>query len=240
MRLRRFNDDGVEQFRHFLSQSRENANIAVPTQLLTDESLTELIEPEILVEQRTFKNKESAAVFFHERFSKLSVQQLSSDAGLWSWLSLLYFDQICPFMHGRRSVKNDYTYIFEPNNSRNYYRHLLWIAWRVLDVAPTHNRLLLQSPIVGIPKVTTEVMKRLYLTRIPCIFEVLDRLYWDEGENRPKKGIVGSKVVAGNLTHRLPIRLRQLEKTYDLFSLNANQLVELLGDEFNGALAARS
>jgi hypothetical protein len=32
--------------------------------------------------------------------------------------------------------------------------------------------------------------------------------------------------------HRFPIRIRQLEKTYDLVSLTADQLIELLGDEF--------
>ena len=78
-------------------------------------------------------------------------------------------------------------------------------------------------------------MKRLYLIRIPCIFEVLDRLYWDDDLQRPKIGVVDSKrVKAGDLSHRLPVRIRQLEKTYDLYSLDCNQLLELLGTEFSG------
>ena len=39
----------------------------------------------------------------------------------------------------------------------------------------------------------------------------------------------------GNLSHRRPMRIRQLEKTFDLMSLNADQLLELLGDEFSFA-----
>jgi hypothetical protein len=39
-------------------------------------------------------------------------------------------------------------------------------------------------------------------------------------------------VKPGDLVHRFPIRIRQLEKTYDLVSLTADQLIELLGDEF--------
>ena len=73
------------------------------------------------------------------------------------------------------------------------------------------------------------------MTRIPCIFEVYDRLYWDDGRNRPRIGISGSKPTPGNLSHRLPTRIRQLEKTFDLMSLNADQLLELLGDEFSFA-----
>lgn len=75
-------------------------------------------------------------------------------------------------------------------------------------------------------------MKRLFLTRIPCIFEVLDRVYWDESRARARTGVVQGTVKPGDLRHRFPIRIRQLEMTYDLFSLIANQLIELLGREF--------
>ena len=34
---------------------------------------------------------------------------------------------------------------------------------------------------------------------------------------------------------RFPTRIRQLEKTYDLMSLDADQLLELLGEEFSFA-----
>jgi hypothetical protein len=72
------------------------------------------------------------------------------------------------------------------------------------------------------------------MTRIPCFFEVLDRLYWDEKRGRARPGVTHfGKVTAGNLAHRLPIRIRQLEKTYDLHSLTADQLLLLLGEEFS-------
>jgi hypothetical protein len=40
------------------------------------------------------------------------------------------------------------------------------------------------------------------------------------------------------LVHRLPIRIQQLEKTYDLQSVSAEQLLELLGDEFSNGRPA--
>jgi hypothetical protein len=36
----------------------------------------------------------------------------------------------------------------------------------------------------------------------------------------------------GDLRHRLPARIRQLEVTHDLTNLTAEQLLNLLGDEF--------
>jgi hypothetical protein len=47
-------------------------------------------------------------------------------------------------------------------------------------------------------------------------------------------------VKAGDLVHRLPITIRQLEKTYDLINLKAEQLLELLGPEFQGLRSAVS
>ena len=95
------------------------------------------------------------------------------------------------------------------------------------------------APVSSLDQVTNRVMSRLFLTRIPCIFEALDRLYWDEERGKARAGIVDQKVVKpGDLRHRLPIRVRQLERTYDLFSLTADQLVELLGAEFQQRDAA--
>jgi hypothetical protein len=102
---------------------------------------------------------------------------------------------------------------------------------------------MLDSSISSLDKFTSEVVKRLYLTRIPCFFEVLDRLYWDNSTKRARPGVTNfAKVTAGNLAHRLPVRIRQLEKTYDLQSLTADQLIDLLGEEFqfDGGVAKRS
>jgi len=50
---------------------------------------------------------------------------------------------------------------------------------------------------------------------------------------KARAGIVTRETIKpGDLRHRLPIRVRQLERTYDLFSLSADQLIELLGAEF--------
>lgn len=232
MKLRRFTNSGIEQFQIYLAKARENPNTLVPVELLEDDSHTTLVDPEIEIESKDFDTRADAASYFHSKLGALDADQLNIDAELWTWLSLFYFDQVCPVINGRRKVRNDYTYIYEPGNMRHFYRHLLYVAWRAKVVAPKHSRLLLWSTVNVMDKVTTEVMKRLFLTRIPCIFEVLDRIYWDETTSRPIQGIVGSKTTIGDLTHRLPTRLRQLEKTYDLYSLNADQLIELLGNEF--------
>ena len=231
--VRRFNADGIEAFRRELAECRTAPTRDIPLEMLTDPMLTESVLPSVEIELRGFKTKGDAAVYFHQIFGGIPKQQLLEDAGLWTWLSLYYFEIVCPKHSGIRKVRNDYTYVYEAKSIRHFYRHLLFVSWRTLDIAPTHNRLLLSTSISSLDKFSSEVIKRLYMTRIPCFFEVLDRLYWDEKRGRARPGVTDfQKVTAGNLVHRLPNRIRPLEKTYDLHSLTADQLLSLLGEEF--------
>ena len=235
MKLRRFNEAGIKDFRSRLAAMRDDPQSEVPTDLLEHQQFTEVVQPDIHITAEHFEAKGEAARYLSSVLSKLNAEEIATDPGLWTWLSLLFFDSVCPMTGDKRNVKNDYHYVFEPRNSRHFYRHLLFVSWNFLRLAPANNRLFLRSRINVLDKMTTEVAKRLYLTRIPCIFEVLDRLYWDESRKKHRRAVTDSKTNAGDLTHRLPLRIRQLEKTYDLMSLNADQLIELLGEEFSFA-----
>lgn len=231
MKLRRFTPEGIQAFREFLATCRRQPDTEVPSGLLEHRTLTEVVSPECQVAHNHFETKGDAARYLHSALARIAPEDLVKDAGLWTWLSLLYFDSVCQTDSGRRVVRADYHYLFEPLSVRYYYCHLLFISWRVLQLAPSHNRLFLRSRLDTRDNVTTEVMKRLFLTRIPAIFELLDRVYWDEKAGRPRQGKIGGQQ-PGSLRYRLPVRIRQLEKTYDLMSLTTDQLLELLGDEF--------
>lgn len=228
-----FNEKGLSSVKQHLDELREGKPGLCLQDMLHDRNLITTPYPGIGVEQRVFLSRRDAADYFHECFLGIPSNELRRDAGLWTWLAIFYFDQVCPLNDGERKVRNDYTYIFMPDRSMYFYRHLLFIAWYVRHVAPRFNRLFLDTSVSSLDKLTEEVMKRLFLTRIPCIFEVLDRLYWDAERGRSRRGIISpGKVSPGDLIHRLPTRIRQLEKTYDLQILSADQLLELLGDEF--------
>jgi hypothetical protein len=232
MIIRQFLPAGIREFQQFLDTCREQPRTSVPSHLLEENSLTEAVKPPIAIAPRQFTTRRDAAVYLVACLAPLAEQDVRTNAGLWTWLTLYFFDEVCPAHDGWRNVKNDYYYVFEPKNPRHFYRHLLFIAWRALRIAPEHNRLFLNSSVSSLDAVTTHVMKRLFLTRIRCVFEVLDRLYWDKERGRVRIGITGSQMKPGDLAHRFPIRIRQLEKTYDLLSLTADQRITLLGKEF--------
>jgi len=232
MQIRKLNTEGIRAFRQFLSSARSNPNEEVPYSILTDPQLSDPMPYNIKIDPTAFTHRREAAVYLHKLLAPIPQEVVVRDAGLWTWLSIFFFDSICPLSQGVRLIRNDYSYIFEPLNPRHFYRHLLFCAWNVIRLAPAHNRLFLQGRLSVLDKVTSEVMKRLYLLRIPCIFEVLERIYWDPQNGRARPGITTSVVRAGDLTRRFPTRIRQLEKTYDLAVLTADQLIELLGTEF--------
>src|SRR4051794_10098396 len=125
MRLRQFNSRGIDAFRAALEACRENAEAQLPESLLSDENLSSAVEPVISIENRRFLTKAEAAVYLREALSAISDASVATNAGLWTWLSAYYFDEVCPSVDGKRAVKNDYHYIFEPHNPRHFYRHLL-------------------------------------------------------------------------------------------------------------------
>ena len=234
MKLRRFNSAGVSHFRDELAKLREDPTSEIPSHLLEDDSLSHRVLPEIGINEQRFSSRREAAVYLRDVLTPLDEAATRLDAGLWTWLTLFHFEDICPLKGAKRTVKNDYHYIYEPRNQRHVYRHLLALGWRVLSIAPSHNRIMLDVPLAVLDKATGEIMKRLFLVRIPCIFEVVDRIYWDADRGRIRSGMVNpsARITAGDLSHRFHMRIRQLEMTYDLQSLDADQLIMLLGDEF--------
>jgi len=136
MELRRFNPKGVDTFREALSVCRDNPEADIPAEMLTSNDLTTLVAPDLHVEPVSFKTKRDAAVYFHKKFVDLPKQTLLEDSGLWSWLSLFYFEVVCPRLNGLRKIRNDYTYVYEAKSMRHFYRHLLFVSWRILDSLP--------------------------------------------------------------------------------------------------------
>lgn len=233
MRLRQFNEEGVKAFHTFLTTCRETPDSPVPWGLLEDARYSAEVVPAVNVERRGFADRAEAASYLSNALAGVPESILLENRGLWTWLTLLYIDSVCPANAGRRNVRSIEFYVFYPKDSLRAYYHLLYVPWRIVRMAPEYCRLFLTGPVSQQNEVTRLVMKRLYLLRIPCIFETLDRLYWDATTNRPRRGIVSKdRVEPGDLRNRFPIRVRQLERTYDLVSLSADQLLELLGEEF--------
>ena len=236
-RLRQFTPAGIAAFRAWLAEARRDRAAPPPLHLLTDAGLTEVVEPAVELDRPGFATKRDAAVYLRRALGPLDPDRVLRNAGLWTWLTLFYLDDVCPPSAGGREVKADYYYVYESDQALYHYRHLLRVSFEVIRRAPDHHRLFLNTPMDKLGGATEKVMRRLFLTRIDAIFEVMDRLYYDEAKGRAKRRIADPRPRPGDLINRLPRRVQQLQRTYDLNVIDADRLLDLLGPEFKRWLA---
>ncbi len=231
--LRRFNDAGIAEFVRRIEVLRAGGVAAIDDDFVADGNLTQPILPEVNIERPVLKTKRDAGAYLSERTRAARATHGEDDRGLWTWLSAWHWNAVCPIREdGRRKVLAPYNYIFGHLFEKRKSQHLLAVAVRLFEEAP-RSRLLLDTPTHSLTALVEQVSTRLQMTRIRGFFDLLDLLYFDPVSGRAKPGVVdASGARPGDLRHRLPARIRQLEVTHDLTNLTAEQLLNLLGEEF--------
>lgn len=231
--LRRFNDAGIAEFVRRIETLRAGGAAEIDDAFVTDKKLTEPIVPEVQLERQAFKTKRDAGAYLSERTRAVRAAYGDDDRGLWTWLSAWNWDAVCPIRNdGERKPGNPFNYVFGFGNAQNSKKHLLFVATSIYEISP-RSRLLLDTPVQTLTQVVQEVSTRVVLFRLRGLYDLMDLLYRDASTGRPKPGIVDTRVAKpGDLRHRLTARIRQLEVTHDLTNLTAEQLLNLLGDEF--------
>jgi hypothetical protein len=231
--LRRFNDAGIAEFVRRIEVLRDGGIAAIDDAFVTDGKLTEPIVPEVQLERPSFKTKRDAGEYLSERTRAARAAYGDDDRGLWTWLSAWHWDAVCPVLeNGQRKVLGVYHYVYGYGSKQRRGQHLIAITAKLFEAAP-NTHLLMNTPVSRLTQAVQEVSTRLSFLRISGLLDLLDVLYWDASKNRTKPGIIDPRVVRpGDLRNRLPARIRQLEVTHDLTNLTAEQLLNLLGDEF--------
>lgn len=232
MHLRRLTDTGLAWFSNALASLREDPHSSIDSAVLEDPARTELLSPLCHMEPRTFRSKREAAEYLTTALAPLGLDTALKDAGLWGWLSIAYFDSVCPRISGRRKVHKDAHYIVNEAHGR-IYRHLLRQPVRILRDMPRHNALLLETPLHIHGDIMEQLGGRLNLLRLPAVAEAAERMYFDPVKGKPKPNIVPKDARPGDLRNRLVSRINQLELTYDVGSLDGSELIALLGHEFS-------
>jgi hypothetical protein len=234
MKIRRFTAEGLSQFAAYLGNLRVDPRLDPPFHLLTDANTSEAVEIEIELDNKPFAARFDAAAYFSEKLAASGIQNLDRDVGLWAWLTLSYFDQLCPAAKGgARKVGEIARYIPLIETSRRYYRHMLMgpvMMYRAHIDRPNRLLALLSNPM----SVATSETYRLFIenpTLISCraVVEVATWLYYDSARGKLKRG-AGSKDAGG--CRRLVEYLQQIDCTYDLPIMSIDRLRGMLPQEF--------
>lgn len=234
MKLRRLKQKGIEEFRMYLSALRSGEIAAPPYQILTSPDSSTPVQDGPDIEQMTFLTRLDAARYMDQTFSNLKLDSIETDVGLWSWLSLFYFDQVCPPSPNKsRKPGRDYRHILEPGY-RHGHRHLLggpYLVYTVYGWGEEFSKLMLSTPLPVESHLHHELATRQNFITNRGIVEAAYLLYFDIKAQKPKRGAL-MKNAAGTLYRFIDV-IQQLDVTYDLYSMTGKQILQLLPGEFD-------
>lgn len=229
--LRSFNEEGVDRFRAEIQAVREGGGIAGIRALVMDDGCSSPVSPDIAVEDRSFATAAEAAEYLTEKLKPLPYGRILTDSGMWSWLAAFYFDCLCPSQNGRRGPRADDHYI-PAQHAWRYYRHLLLGPVGIYLTHGERARILLAKETHVHGDLAEQFTSRQDFAQNRGLVAALDLLYWDDEKGRLKPGSRPNQPKPGTLRRYIAVA-QQLDLTYDLQSMNGEQILELLPEEFD-------
>jgi len=160
----------------------------------------------------------------------LDYQSLLGDTGLWNWLALFWFDQLCPTdKNGARKPSKPYNYILSTNYNHRP-RHALYTTWRLVEKYNETALFLLSKAPNERGELIEQLAARQYLISCQGVIEAAAKLYFDPDRKTFKRGSA-SQSRKGNIRRFISF-LQQLDLTYDLGTLAADSLFNMLPGEY--------
>lgn len=233
MNIRRLNDQGIERFTAFLDSLPGDAPLPYPSALLADPEGTSEVQPSIEIEKREFGSRYAAAEYLYNSFKNSGLTDIERDRGLWAWLSLFYFEELCPCNVKGQGKPGERARWILLTSGRRYYRHLLagpYFVYRQHSDAPERTLALLCGPLHQMSDVYLEIADSPQLVTNRAVIEVSKWLYFDVQKRQLKKGTARDKPGGAR---RMGEVLSHFDCTWDLYSMSSNEVFALLPREFD-------
>ena len=239
-RLRTLTRDGLREFQEYLSRARSGSDEEPPFDILWSAGFSTrasaLVE---LSRAREFADRLEFGLYLANLLGGMPEEE-ADGGGLWTWLALYYFDRLCPKQRGVRRVLADHRYVLPletgAQDYRRYYRHLVATPFRLVRMHGPVARAFLRTPLPVHGDYAEQLAARQEIVSNRAVVEAADCLYYsDKGSGGLKVGAV-DRSRPGNV-RRLIAVMQQLDLTYDLYGMTADDILSLLPDEFDGWLA---
>lgn len=227
MLARALNEQGLSELNEHVVKLREGGSAQTPNWLLDDERTSVALTASVDLETPSFASRYDMGCYVREKLSTLDMQPLMGNRGFWSWLALYWFDQLCPA--GTRPSM-PYNYVLSADY-RHRPRHAVFITWQLVSRYGEEARFLLCNDMKNRGELMEQLMARQDMLGLEGVMRLASRLYADPVSGRFKRGAASRK--SGGCVSRYVAWLQQLELTYDLYSISATELEELLPREFD-------
>ena len=232
--LRRLNDAGVREFAAYLDQLTQGQVVAPPYALLEDPRYSQPSElGAVGVVQRDFVDRRDFANYIDGRFQEAGVTGLADEPGLWEWLSLFYFNAVCPAdSRGKRRPGATNRHLVNSAFARRRNRHLLrgpYMLYRRHSGEASELDLLLGYPLPVHGIAATHLAERPRLLGSRGVLLAANRLYFDTATKRPRRGYADQSSGLRAFCRFL----NNLPRDFDLASISAETVLALLPGAFD-------
>ena len=239
-RLRMLTQDGLREFHEYLSRVRAGSEEEPPFDILWSATFSSSASVRVEISpEREFTDRLDFGLYLDSLLADMPEEE-TDVGGLWTWLALYYFDRLCPKRSGVHRVLADHRYVLPletgAQDYRRYYRHLVATPSRLVRMHGPLARAFLRTPLHVHGDYAEQLAARQEIVSNPAVVEAADRLFYsEEGSGGLKVGAV-DRSRPGNV-RRLIALMQQLDLTYDLYGMTADDIISLLPDEFDGWLA---
>src|SRR4051812_38508118 len=100
MLLRRFNQAGLARFRAYVGTLKADKSLPAPLELLEDDALTDLVQPETDCLMDKFAKRFAAANYLDQILLRAGLEDGFDNVDLGSWIALPFFYQLRPLRNG--------------------------------------------------------------------------------------------------------------------------------------------
>jgi len=234
VKLRKLNRLGIEKFGDYIDSLRNPSGNQVPPPiyLLDSQETSEALPWDVDLEQKSFGNSYELGQYLVPLLGQCDQRKINFDQGLWSWLALFFFDQLCPTGSDgvRKPGRHNYPYILSADR-RHQYRHAVRTPYLFVREHGEIVFFMFCNPVHIWGDITEQLTARQYFLGCRGVIEAAGYLYYDRLRNAPKIGAT-TKNKPGTV-RRFAMVLKQFELTYDLFSITGQQVLEILPREFD-------
>ncbi len=209
-RMRALNKVGIQEFENFIDHGAVGE---VPYFLLDDDETSYEIDWDVNIERRGFADCIEFGNYLNEVLKDCDSREISYDSGIWGWLALYYFDQLCPAnAAGNRKPYKPYYYILKTENFRHYYRHMVRAPYILTRDHGVCARILLSKPLNRHGELSEQIVSRLEIVGCKPIVEAIDILYFDHEQKKAMVGVT-TRNKAGVILRLVDV-LKQFRSTY--------------------------
>jgi hypothetical protein len=228
--------EGEQKFREYIHDLKTDPLCQRPD--LNSEPFSKEFSPVISIDEaRQFSSKMELGEYLQNCFAGagLKREDVLPQNGLWTWLAYVWFDRLAPITNpatAQRDIKEDAKYICS-SDFRDYYRHLVSGPYSIYSLHGANNsNIFLYSSVNEHNDFIEQCASRQFIISHKNIVEAIRRLYFDSQRGQPKRG-AQTRTKPGNIRRFVSI-IQQFELTYDIYSMSADAILNLLPPEFDG------